>query len=330
MTLSLPLGFAFLLLAALFLEPLSKRLHLPFPTLLVGAGFLVSEALVAAGVDTGLRWHHFHDLVLHLLLPILIFESALHLRPARIKEDLVPILVLALPGVAIGATLTGTLLFWGINHPTGFPWPAALLAGVLLAATDPVSVVALCRRLGAPERLTALLEGESLFNDATAVVLYTLLLPVAILGASPDGGWTWGSGMAQFLWSFLGGLGCGFVAAAIVRGVLHRLASAVPAALFTVAMVVLTYYLVEQAMGASGILALLVMGLATGEACRRVRDDFVMRFWGMNAWMGQVILFVLAGATITIAMFAERWLAMLIAVGAMLVARAFTLSLIHI
>ena len=92
-----------------------------------------------------------------------------------------PILVFATLGVAISVAVSAGLMYAGIDHP-GFPWLAALLAGAILAATDPISVVNLLRSEQAPEDIATLVEGESLLNDAAAAVLYA-----AILGAGGEG-----------------------------------------------------------------------------------------------------------------------------------------------
>ena len=319
MELPLPIGFAALLLAALVLEPLAARLRLPFATLLVIFGFVASELIVAVGVDTTLRWHHFHGLVLHVLLPVLIFESAINLELGPLRKNLVPILVLAIPGVILATVITAALLYLGIGHPAGFPWLAALVAGVLLSATDPVAVVGLFRRLGVPERLAVLLEGESLFNDATAIVLYAVLVPMAVSGSAASG---WAPAGLHFAWVFLGGLAVGVAGGGTARLMLPLCQSVSAKALATLAIVVITYYAAEYWLGVSGVMSVLAAGLMTGDACRRGRDDFVMRFWALNGYVANAIMFLLAGVTITVGMFTERWLAMLIGIGAVLVTRA--------
>ena len=99
-----------------------------------------AQLIVGAGYDTGLRWHHFHDLVFFLFLPALIFESAFSLNARLLLRNLVPILLLALPLLLVATAITAALLYFGIGHPAGFPWLTALIAGALLAATDPVAV----------------------------------------------------------------------------------------------------------------------------------------------------------------------------------------------
>lgn len=113
-----------------------------------------------------------------VFLPVLIFEAAFNIDGKRLLENLPAILYLAVPLMLLATGVAAGILYFGIGHPTGFPWLAALLAGALLSATDPAAVL-LFKRVGAPERLRVLIDGESLFNDATAVILFTLLVTLA-------------------------------------------------------------------------------------------------------------------------------------------------------
>jgi CPA1 family monovalent cation:H+ antiporter len=98
-----------------------------------------------------------------------------------LRRWLIPVLVLATLGVLISCFVTAALVYVGVGHPEGFPWTAALLTGAILAATDPIAVISQLRALNAPEDLTALFEGESLFNDASAIVLFTIILSFATM-----------------------------------------------------------------------------------------------------------------------------------------------------
>jgi monovalent cation:H+ antiporter, CPA1 family len=116
------------------------------------------------------------ELILSIFLPPLLFEAAWNLKWSGLKQNLVPISLFAIFGVVI--SVVGIAL--GINQLTGMPLATALLVGATLSATDPVSVIALFRELGAPKRLTTLMEGESLFNDGVAVVAFSLLVGIPL------------------------------------------------------------------------------------------------------------------------------------------------------
>ena len=113
------------------------------------------------------------DIILYIFFcPPLIFESAFNMNARQLWHNIVPVLTLAVPGLLLSTGIIGGI----VTLTTGIPLTAALLLGAILSATDPVAVIALFKRLGAPKRLTILVEGESLFNDTTAIVLATILI----------------------------------------------------------------------------------------------------------------------------------------------------------
>ena len=207
--------FMAMLLVAILVEPLARKVKLPFGAALVLTGFLMSEAIVAVGMDTGLRWHNFQDIIFYLLIPVLVFESASKIRWSDLLEELAPILMLAIPLMLISAGIIAVVIFYGVDHPSGFPWIAALITGALLSATDPASVLSMLKQNHAPERLSLLLEGESLFNDATAIVLFGILLSLAMAGSGSMENTDWGMVVTRFLFVFFGGLATGIVVGGI-------------------------------------------------------------------------------------------------------------------
>ncbi len=319
MTINNLLVFSALLIAAILAEPVARRLRVPFAAVLIAVGFVGSEVIVALGYDTGLRWYHFHDLILHVFLPVLVFASAFNLKAKTVLKDLLPILFLAVPVMLAVTLLSGGLIFLGIGHP-GFPILAALLAGALLSATDPVSVVALFQRIGAPERLTVLMEGESLFNDATAIVLFTLLLSLALMPAQDVDA---AAAAGRFLTVFAGGLLSGLVVGAGGLLLPRVCIGPVTRALATLISALISVQLAEHWLQVSGVVSVLVTGLMLGEANRRRGDsEFSAELWALNAYVANALIFLLMGVTITVAMFTQQWLAMLIGVGAALATRA--------
>jgi CPA1 family monovalent cation:H+ antiporter len=160
----------------------TRSLRFPYPIALVLAGLLI-------GMFTHGPFPLLHDLplgklqltphlILVLFLPALLFEATLHIEATTLRKTLLPIAVLAIPGVLLTAGIVGALVHWAI----GVAWPSALLFGVIVSATDPIAVLAIFKRLGAPHEFELIVEGESLFNDGTAVVLARILLAVALAG----------------------------------------------------------------------------------------------------------------------------------------------------
>ncbi|HEX9438656.1 MAG TPA: cation:proton antiporter, partial [Roseiflexaceae bacterium] len=143
----------------------TRWLRLPYPIALVLAG-LALGAIIRSPLpflhDLPLDEIHFTPhLILVLFLPALLFEATLHIEATALRKTLLPIGVLAIPGVLLTAAIVGVLIVWGV----GLDWPSALLFGAIVAATDPIAVLAIFKQIGAPHDLEILVEGESLFND---------------------------------------------------------------------------------------------------------------------------------------------------------------------
>ena len=134
---------------------------------------------------------------------MLLFEAALTIDVRRMLEDAAPIFLLAVIAVLVTTAVVG-LALWPL---AGMPLVVCLLLAAIIATTDPAAVVAIFRDLGAPGRLSRLVEGESLLNDATAIALFTVLLEILMVGREP----TLGEAVGTFLYAFLGGALVGFV-----------------------------------------------------------------------------------------------------------------------
>ena len=173
------LGLIGLLTLVSLLLPLAKRLNFPFTVLLAAVGIVLGLIIEIAGEHpggwifgdflTGLEGLGVtSDIILFVFLPTLIFGSALEIDVRRLLDDIAPILVLAVAGLLVSLVVVGYALY-GVSD---IDLIGCLLLGAIVSATDPVAVVALFRDLGAPKRLAILVEGESLLNDATAIVLF--------------------------------------------------------------------------------------------------------------------------------------------------------------
>lgn len=316
------LFFMVLLLLAVLAEPLAERIRVPFSAVLVVIGFVGSEVLVAAGFDTGVRWENFHELIFYVFLPALIFDAAFRLDFRSLLKDLIPIVLLAVPFMVLAAAITAVIVYYGIAHPSGFPWIAALITGALLSATDPVSVLALLKTTKAPERLNILLEGESLFNDATAIVLFSILIALVL---SPGEATSWQGAVGEFLLVCFGGLACGALIGALAYALMAAFRQPVIKGLITVLLAYFAYLIAEVLLQVSGVMAVLAAGLTLGEMKRRRGESrewrFVEDLWEFAGYIANALIFLLAGVTITVVMFTSHWLAMLIGIVAVLIAR---------
>ncbi|MCG8325508.1 MAG: sodium:proton antiporter [Thiotrichales bacterium] len=330
------LFFLALLALAVIVEPVCKRLKVPYPIALVVIGYIGSEITVSLlDIDTGIRWHNFHTIIFHGFIPILIFQAALTLNIPAFKKDALAITVMAFPVMLCATVLTGTIIFFGIDHPVGFPWIAALLTGALLSATDPAAVLAVLKDAGTPGRVRSLLEGESLFNDAIAIVLFMVLLGMAA-NSTVDGSWT--DITRQFLGVFAGGVIVGVLVAVLAHLILNCLKDKYTFTVITLVSAYGSYIIAEDLYHVSGVMAVLSAGLTlryyefqddgngdtarTGSVAHSLSNVENCRFfWNVSSHVSEIMIFLLAGITITVSMFTDQWLAIMIGIVAVTISR---------
>jgi CPA1 family monovalent cation:H+ antiporter len=291
----LPTSFLGLLLAAILVALAARRLRLPYTVGLVAAGSLLALLRLQTGALLT------HDLILHLILPPLLFEAALLLPWPQLRRDLLLVLALCTLGIVIAAaTVAGGLV-------VGLHWPLApaLIFGVLISATDPVSVIALFKDLRLTGRLRFLVETESLMNDGAAAVLFALVLAWQVAGGGapvPPGVVMWqllvlaGGGAAL-------GLACGAAAIAMAGRTTDHL---VETALTLVAAYG-SFYLAD-ALHVSGVLATVACGVLMGNLgiLRRGAEptlsaqgrQAVLGFWDFAAFLMNSLVFLLIGLAV--------------------------------
>ncbi len=312
-----------LLLVATLIEPLTEKIRLPFSIILVIIGFLGSELVSKKlGIDTGIRWDNFGTIIFYFILPILIFQAALEIDIGLLWKNIIPIGFLALPLMLVSVVVIASCVYYGISHASGFPWMAAFITGALLSATDPAAVLALLKSANAPERLSILLEGESLFNDATAVLMFSLLVAIAT-GTQSVG--SMGEVLFHFATVFFGGIFVGLVSGLCIYLMIKIAGRYAPFPLLSLICAYMTFLIAEDLLHLSGVMAVLIAGLTIGR-CRRqeqleIDDDFAEKFWGLLGHIAEATIFLLAGITVTLSMFIEQWLAIAIGIFSVIIAR---------
>lgn len=319
--------FPVMIVLALAIEPVSKRLGIPFNALLVLTGFIASELVTGMGYDLGLRWENFRDLVLYLLVPALVFAAALTLDARALLRHLPSILVLAIPLFLLSVAIGTVLLYLGIGHASGFPWLTAAVAATLIAATDPSAVIAMLKRYGVSERIVILVEGESLFNDAIAIVLFGVLT-AGVTASTHILELNNLSGIAmEFARVFIGGSLMGALLGAVGYWLLRRYRRDEFAAALSLALAYLAYASAETLGGLSGVMSVLMCGLALGMALHDAGSDFVGKLWGLLSFLAGSIAFLLVGVTVTPSLFSEGWWALCVGIAAALITRAIAVYL---
>ena len=171
--------FVGLLLLAVIVAIVARPLRLPYTVALVIAGLLIGIGANAAGVPTIIVSP---DLVLLVLLPGLVFEAAYRIRIAELRRWFGGLALLAVPGVVISAAVVALVL----NLATGLRLDLAFIVGAMLSATDPAAVVATFKRLRVPNALATIVDGESLLNDGTGLVLFGIAVAAVYAPVSPS------------------------------------------------------------------------------------------------------------------------------------------------
>lgn len=297
-----------LLLIASLVAIAVRRLRVPYTVALVIVGLLIT-------FQSPLKLSLTPELILALFVPPLVFEAAFHLNIRNVIDNLPSILLLAVPGVIISTLIVGGFLIIG----TPLSLPVALVFGSLIAATDPVAVVALFRALGVPKRLAVLIEGESLLNDGTAIVLFNLMLTVALTG-----GFNLIGSVVSFLRVAVGGTVVGLILGWLISRLISRIDDYLIETTLTTVLAFGSYLIAEQ-LHFSGVLAVVAAGLVNGNISPQGMSPttriVLFNFWEYVAFLANSLVFLLIGMQVNIPALLISWQPVLVAILAVLVAR---------
>jgi monovalent cation:H+ antiporter, CPA1 family len=297
-----------LLLIASLVAIAVQRLRIPYTVALVIVGLIITS-------QSPMEIELTPELILALFVPPLVFEAAFHLNFRELQRNLPGILLLAVPGVILTTLIVAGVLMLGNT----LSLPLALVFGALIAATDPVAVVALFRSIGVPKRLAVLIEGESLLNDGTAIVLFNLMLIVALTGR-----FNLVESISSFLRVAIGGTVVGLVLGWVISRLIARVDDYLIETTLTTVLAFGSYLVAEQ-LHFSGVLAVVAAGLVNGnmgpQGMSPTTRIVLFNFWEYVAFLANSMVFLMIGLQVSIPALLATWQPVLWAILAVLLAR---------
>lgn len=266
------------------------------------AGMLLHLLEQGAGISPGI--------IIFVFLPALVFESAFSLDVHAFSRNLGAVSLLAVPALLVSTVATAFLLSV-LAGVFGMPIPftACLVFGSLISATDPVAVVAILKETGAPKRLGILIEGESLLNDGTAIVIFNVLLALLVSGG---GELDYGAAFGSFLKVVSGGLIVGFLLAwALSSWIARTFNDPLVEITLTLVLAYACMFVGEGLLHVSGVIAIVTAGLfMSGPGRTRISPEvmhFLHEFWEMLTYIANTLIFFLVGLVIAVNVHKAGW-----------------------
>jgi len=314
-------GFILLFIVATAVAIAVRRLQLPYTVALVLAG------LVLGALHLFPAPHLTRDLLFSVFLPGLLFEAAFHIDLRDFWRNRIMITALAVPGVVASTALVALILApvaQALNVAHGFNWRYALVFGALISATDPIAVVSLFRTMGAPRRLTMLVDGESLLNDGTSIVFFTLSL--SLLAGTVVG-------PGHIALQFVSIVGMGAVIGGAIGAAASIIMRRVDDPMIEITLTTIAAYgafIAAESLGYSGVIATVAAGTLCGNFGARTGMSPSTRiasatFWEYVVFALNSIVFLLIGFEISLPMLLTDWLPIVLAYTVVTASRALVI-----
>jgi Na+:H+ antiporter len=310
MNLSMPemiIASVVLLFVATLSSVVFKRFKIPYTIGLVLVGIIFYN--VCGAIPAFQQFRHLrlnYDLIMFALLPSLIFSAAINIDSKLLFKNLTPTFLLAGPGLIVSTLVTSLIMY----YLTPLDLAASLLFGALISATDPVAVISLFEIVGAPKRLRMLVDGESLFNDATAIVMFTLMQKVLLAGSAFTI-FTIGTATYDFVLIFFGGFFVGAITGYIMAQILLFIKNDPMVATALSAIVAYTSFIfAERVLEVSGVMACLGAGMVISHySSSRFTENtkkYLKHFWQFVSFIANSYIFILLGFTEKFYLFSEN------------------------
>jgi CPA1 family monovalent cation:H+ antiporter len=295
-----------LLFVATLLSVVTARLKMPFALTLVGVGCAIGIAIHFMPFLDGLGAVHLsNDLLTYILLPTLIFQAAFAIDSRLLGQNFLPVMVLAVPAVLVSFLVAGYGSAALIHNNAVLPLTAALLFGVFISSTDSTAMASIFQEIGAPKRLAILSDGENLFNDAISIVIFQMVIGYAGIQTGMDGieVTSFRQAVGTFCVNFFGGLAAGWVMGHLIGKVIEIIRDDdLVEILLTTTSAYLAFFVSQQLLHVSGIMAVVGIGLVLGSAgitkYTPSTIEYLSRFWEYLAFIASSLIFLLIGLEI--------------------------------
>lgn len=302
------------------INPLTKRLSFPYTIALLLVGFVTQQLLHLFHVDSHLVLSP--DVIFFVLLPILLFEGALHINFHQFRLQFKTITAFA----TFGLLLSIFIIAYGVARLANLPFADALLFGAIISSTDPIAVLALFKHLGGPKRLALIADGESMFNDATGVVAFRVISTFVLAGTA----FTQDAviaGFGSFAYIFTGSIILGLILGYITSEIIRRIDNEpLVEAVLTVALALGSFVLAEHYFHFSGVIATVMSAITLGHIGRtRISHNtkhFIEELWGFLGFICVSLVFFFASFNLDVTIFTSNYVAVIVAIAMVLIGRA--------
>ncbi|MEW5936949.1 MAG: Na+/H+ antiporter [Candidatus Thermoplasmatota archaeon] len=312
--------FLIILIIASIVAVLAKHIRWPY-----------TIALLISGIIVGLLGGYFNfyapvtldkEIIFHILLPPLLFEGALHMPLRHLRENAKTISLLAIPGVILSTIFVGFIINLLIPE---IPLYITLLFAAIIIPTDPASVLAIYKETKVPQKMRTIVEGESIFDDGIAIVMYNVLVGLIVVGDLDLA-----QGALQFARLSIIGIALGAAFGYITFHILRKIDDRFTEVMITMILAFGIFSLAEV-LGGSGVFAVVIAGLILGNYGTRFAMTpstrvSLVSFWGFLAFAVNSLLFILVGMSVPLGALGGEVLIILIAVLALWCARALTVT----
>lgn len=306
-------------------KKLSEKINFPYTVGLLLIGIILS--IFAKDIELLNEITLSHNVVFLIILPLLLFEAAMHINFHQFRLQFKTITFLATFGLMVSIFAVGFIL----SYLAGLPLDVSILFGAIISATDPIAVISLFKSLGAPKRLTLIADGESMFNDATAVIAFKIISAFVVTGGVFsttkvfEGAWS-------FIYIFIGSIVLGFILGVIVSEFIARVDNdMIVETTLTAVLAIVAFIIGEDVFHFSGVITTVIAGITVGnygktKISRKV-VTFINEFWEYVGFICLSIVFLFAGFYIKPEIFTQNINVYIVAIISVLVARSLSVYL---